>query len=56
MSITFFIIFSGRMHLPMKAKNVSQTEIIVELREAILLIARHFDFRGAKTVKNISLY
>ena len=40
----------GRMHLPMKAKNVSQTEIIIELREAILLIARHFDFRGAKTV------
>uniref|UniRef100_A0A7M5XAK7 RUN and TBC1 domain-containing protein 3 n=1 Tax=Clytia hemisphaerica TaxID=252671 RepID=A0A7M5XAK7_9CNID len=40
---------SNMMHLPMKAKNVSQTETIIELRESILLIARHFDFRGTKT-------
>lgn len=35
-------------NLTMKAKNVSQTETMIELRESILLIARHFDYRGTK--------
>jgi len=34
--------------ITMKAKNVLQTEIISELRESILLLARHFDYKGTK--------
>ncbi|XP_057310775.1 small G protein signaling modulator 3-like isoform X2 [Hydractinia symbiolongicarpus] len=32
----------------MKAKNVLQTEIVSDLRESILLLARHFNYKGTK--------
>lgn len=38
-----------------KAKNVHQTEILVDLREAILQIARHFQSIDPKNVRVVSI-
>jgi hypothetical protein len=38
-----------------KAKNVRQTEILVDLREAILQIARHFESIDPKNVRVVSI-
>ena len=38
-----------------KAKNIKQTELLVDLREAILQIARHFQSLDPKNNKVVSL-
>ena len=38
-----------------KAKNVKQTELLVDLREAILQISRHFQSLDPKNCKYVSL-
>ena len=37
-----------------KAKNICQTEILVDLREAILQVARHFQSLDPKNSKVVS--
>ena len=39
-----------------KAKNVRQTELLVDLREAILQVARHFQSIDPKNAKVVSCY
>lgn len=38
-----------------KAKNIRQTELLVDLREAILQVARHFQSLDPKNIKVVSL-
>ncbi len=38
-----------------KAKNIKQTELLVDLREAILQVARHFQSIDPKNNKVVSL-
>jgi hypothetical protein len=38
-----------------KAKNIRQTELLVDLREAILQVARHFQSLDPKNVKVVSI-
>ena len=38
-----------------KAKNIHQTELLVDLREAILQVARHFQSIDPKNNKVVSL-
>lgn len=37
-----------------KAKNIRQTELLVDLREAILQVARHFQSLDPKNIKVVS--
>lgn len=39
----------------MKAKNIKQTELVADLREAILRVARHFQCTDPKNCNVVSL-
>lgn len=39
-----------------KAKNIKQTELLVDLREAILQVARHFQSIDPRNTKVVSTY
>ncbi|XP_056646938.1 small G protein signaling modulator 3 homolog [Diorhabda sublineata] len=54
-SVIQLLLFNENFEDDMKSKNIKQTEILVDLREAILQVARHFMQLDPKLANEISL-